>query len=598
MSGDCDCCATRDTANENCRILLDVLMAQGVDTIVISPGSRNTPLTIGAAARPELRKYLITDERTAAFTALGIAMASQRPVALACTSGTALYDYAPAIAEAYYQKIPLIVITADRPAQWIDQDDSQTLHQYEALDKIVKRSYDIYAETGMSTPCANPEYASEREWFVNRVANEAVLTATHGIPGPVHINMQFGNPLNHTTECCGSHARAVRVIENESGLPPHTLRELSEYLRGRRIMVVAGFMQPDDSLNRAVADFARLENVTVLCETISNLHLGGHAQMIDSLLTRLTDAEKASMHPDVVISIGGSLVSRMLKEYIRSCNGAEHWTLADTPVSVDCFQRLTTHVDVTPRRFFKGLASMSRHIARKFPAVASTGYREMWQQARERVYRSDASRLETQPWSELKALAQVFRSLPRECDLFLSNGTCVRYAQLLLDKMPHACRCNRGVSGIDGTNATAFGNSLAYRGMTLLVTGDMSFAYCPEVMNLRRLGGDLRIVVVNNAGGGIFRFIGTTRELDIREQYFCCDPQLPVKRLTEAYGWNYRSARNETELEEALRYLLDTPATLLEIQVDPQTSADTLINWLSTPPAAGVECRGLMPTES
>ena len=146
---------TQDTANINCRELLDVMMAKGVETLVISPGSRNAPLLIGAAARPELRKIIITDERTAAFTALGIGMVTGRPVGLICTSGTALYNYAPAVAEAFYQHVPLIVITADRPAQWIDQDDSQTLKQFGALQNIVKRSYDIYAEIGMTTPCAN-----------------------------------------------------------------------------------------------------------------------------------------------------------------------------------------------------------------------------------------------------------------------------------------------------------------------------------------------------------------------------------------------------------------------------------------------------------
>lgn len=341
----------KDTANANCRELLDVLIAQGVDTIVLSPASRNTPLLVGASAREELRKIIITDERTAAFTALGIGIVTRRPVALACTSGTALYNYAPAVAEAYYQKIPLVVITADRPAQWIDRDDSQTLRQFGALDKIVKRSYDIYAETGMTAPCGNSTYASEREWYVNRTANEAMLTAKEGQPGPVHINMQFGNPLGNVTDRSEATPRVVRVIGNDSGLPPHKMRALAEELVGKRIMVVAGFMGADDSLNRAIREFSRLENVTVLAETISNLHLDGHAYMIDSLLSRLDPEERKALKPDIVISIGGALVSRMLKEYLRGCENTEHWTLADTDVSVDCFQRLTTHMDVPPTDF-------------------------------------------------------------------------------------------------------------------------------------------------------------------------------------------------------------------------------------------------------
>lgn len=579
----------RDTANDNCRELLDVMTAHGVDTIVLSPGSRNTPLLIGASARAGLKKHIVTDERTAAFTALGIAMVTRRPVALACTSGTALYNYAPAIAEAFYQKIPLVVITADRPAQWIDQDDSQTLHQYEALDKIVKRSYDIYAETGMSTPCANREYGSEREWYVNRIANEAMITAVSGRPGPVHINMQFAEPLNQTievreeeTECReDKKSRIVEVIGNDVGLPPHKSKEIAMRLIDRKVMVVAGFMHADDSLNKATVEFSRLPNATVLCETLSNLHMDGHAHMIDSLLTGMSDEEKERMRPDVVISIGGALVSRMLKEYLRGAEGAEHWTLADTDVSVDCMQRLTTHVEVSPARFFKGIAGMTRHLMRKGLKPRHDDYGKEWQALRDRCHAHDMRRIREAGWSELKALEIVFAKMPKSANLFLSNGTCVRYAQLLIDRIPHACYCNRGVSGIDGTNATAYGAALAYKGMTLLVTGDMSFAYCPEIMNMRKSGADLRIVVVNNAGGGIFRFIRTTRDLEQREEYFCSDPELPVGPLARAYGWNYREASDAEELTQAMDYLLANRNTLVEIKVNPEESARTLIDWLA-----------------
>lgn len=571
---------TTDTGNANCRELLDVLTAHGLDTVVLSPGSRNTPLLIGASAREELKKIVIPDERTAGFVALGTSMVTRRPVALICTSGTALYNYAPAVAEAFYQKIPLIVISADRPSQWIDQDDSQTLRQPGALDKIVKRSYDIPAETGMTSPCGNPEYTTEREWFVNRIANEAIITATAGNPGPVHINMQFGEPLNATIPYAANKVRTVEVIGNESALPPHKSRELALRLMDRKIMVTAGFMGADNALNRALSEFASLPNVTLICETISNLHPDGHAFMADSLLTGMSDERLDSLRPDIVISIGGALVSRMLKEYLRGSKGTEHWTLSDTDVSVDCFQRLALHIDVTPYRFFRSMAAMTSHLVRKGYAIKHPDYHNAWQKERDSIFSNDNGKLALLPWSELKALEKVFRSVPDNYNLFLSNGTCVRYAQLLTDRIPHACYCNRGVSGIDGTNATALGASLAYNGTTLLVTGDMSFAYCPEIMNMRRLGGDLRIIVINNSGGGIFRFIKTTRDLEMREKYFCSDPELPVRHVTEAYGWNYRSARDIRSLEEGLQFLFSNPATLLEITVDPETSAETLIRWM------------------
>lgn len=571
----------KDTSNANCRELLEVMIAHGVRHLVASPGSRNAPLLIGASVRDKLKTTVVNDERTAGFIALGMAMASKRPVALACTSGTALYNYAPAIAEAYYQKIPLIVISADRPTQWIDQDDSQTLHQFEALGKIVKRSFDIPPETGMSTRCRNSEYESERDWFVNRVANEAVLTSIGKQPGPVHVNIQFAEPLNQLTEHKEKSIRIVNVIENDNGLPPHKLKELSEYLLSKRVMVVAGFMLPDDNLNRAIVEFSHLPNVTLMCETLSNLHLEGNPYMIDSLLVSLTEEEKKRMAPEIVISIGGALISRMLKDYLRGASRTEHWTLNDTPLSADSFQRLTTHIDVSPARFFKGIAGMSRHLIRKGHEPVVNNYAAEWQKLRIGIKERNDTSFEQYGWSEYYALGVLFKHLPTSFNVFLSNGTCVRYAQLLMDKLPHACYGNRGVSGIDGTNATATGISMIFKGTTLLITGDMSFSYCPEIMNRKISDSDLRIVVINNSGGGIFRFIKTTRDLKQREDYFCNSPELPLEKLAAAYNRPYKKVTSCSELRDSVDYLYSTPRAVLEIEVDAQKSADTLIQILN-----------------
>lgn len=571
----------RDTANSNCRELLDVLVAQGVRHFVASPGSRNAPLLIGLSVRETIQVRMVNDERTAAFTALGIAVSLQKPVALVCTSGTALYNYAPAVAEAYYQNIPLIIISADRPSQWIDQDDSQTLHQFEALDKIVKKSFDIPAETGSSIHCRNQEFESERAWFVNRIANEAFLTATQGRKGPVHVNIQFSEPLNETIAYQPVQPRTVKVIRNDNGLAPHKLKEISEYLGNKKIMVVAGFMLPDNTLNRSLTEYSRLPNVTVLCETLSNIHLEGHAYMIDSLLVRMTGEIREKLKPDVVITIGGSLVSRMLKEYLRECEGTEHWTLQDTAFSMDCMQRLSVHVDVSPSRFFRGISGMTRHLIKKGQITGTPEYREIWQKFREHVYHQDQEKKKNLPWSEYKALGMLFDHINPSTNIFLSNGTCVRYAQLLLDRLPHGCYCNRGVSGIDGTNATASGMAMVNRSMTLLVTGDVSFSYCTEILNRRPEDGDLRIVVVNNSGGGIFRFIKTTRNLPQLEQYFCSDPRIQLEKLAKAYNWKYVRAGNTEEMKKAIDLLMSVEKTILEITVDPETSASTLIDVLN-----------------
>ncbi|MDE7351068.1 MAG: 2-succinyl-5-enolpyruvyl-6-hydroxy-3-cyclohexene-1-carboxylic-acid synthase, partial [Muribaculaceae bacterium] len=185
-----------NTSNVYCRQIVELIRAHGVQTAYCSPGSRNAPLILAMEACGEIKKRVVIDERSAAFQAYGCALVERCPVALVCTSGTAVLDYAPAVAEAYYSGVPLIVVSADRPSEWIDQDDSQTIRQFGVLRNIVKGSYDVRAipeGSGM-------EYTSRMRWNINRTVNEAMLKALEGKPGPVHINVQLSDPLGEMLE--------------------------------------------------------------------------------------------------------------------------------------------------------------------------------------------------------------------------------------------------------------------------------------------------------------------------------------------------------------------------------------------------------------
>ena len=554
--------------------MLDVLAARGVDTFVISPGSRNAPLIIAADCREELKKYIIIDERTAAFVALGIARVTRKPVGLICTSGTALYNYAPAVAEAFYQNIPLIVISADRPAEWIDQDDSQTLVQPEALHRIVKGNYDLAADPAHGTTDDN------YRWMINRMVNEALTTAISNRPGPVHINVRLDVPLNKTVNKEIDHLpRIIRTLPQSEKLTSEALNELSELVIGRKIMIVAGFMPPDSRLSHWVKMAAELPQVTLLAEPLSNLFVDGKYYQIDSLLSSYAQEQLAELKPDVVISIGGALVSRMLKDYLRSCKGIEHITAGETRPSSDCFKALSWHTDVPAYRLIKAVTMILR---KNRPTTGSASYSSIWDRFRVEATKVKKRYIDEAPWSELKAFNNIVNMLPADSNVMLSNGTPVRYMQLLIDRLPHALYGNRGVSGIEGTSATAVGLAAAYPRQTVLITGDMSFSYAPGIMALRPMVERLKIILINNSGGGIFRFIPATRDLSQRDRYFCANPELPVEALTRAYGWEYLRADSETTLRTALRLLLygDKP-TLLEITVDAEVSAQTLIEYFN-----------------
>lgn len=559
-----------DTDKEFCSIIFDVFRDGGVTDVVCSPGSRNAPLLIAAAAREELRKHVITDERSAAFFGLGISQVNRKPVVLVCTSGTALLNYSPAVAEAYYQGLPMIVVSADRPEQWIDQDDSQTIRQQGVLNNIVKQSYEIISE-GENNP--------EMKWYVNRIANDALLEATGGKPGPVHINVRLSEPLGRKREREYDETRIIRRVQADSIGNKEYLNNLAKELSHKKVMLVAGFLPPSSQLQKAVTTFSALSNVTVFAETLSNLHLKDFPSCIDTVLTALSTEELDELKPDIVISIGGSLVSRKLKEYLRrNKNKIEHWSLGYDRTTVDCFMSQTMRLEVDPSRFIRHI---SARLQRGEMSSEVKNFRNEWTEKKRQAIDIKEKYIDNTGWSSLKAFNHILKTLPASYNLFLSNGTTVRYAQLIDYRQPHASYCNRGVSGIEGCLSAATGGAVKYKGNTLLMTGDMSLGYDMSALGLKEIPDTMKIIMVDNGGGGIFRFIPSTRNLTEREEYFCANPDLPVKQLAEAFGWNYFEADSEESLKNQLKFFYSSARkSILKIKVDGEISAEILSNYM------------------
>lgn len=568
-----------DTDKNFCAVLLDVLEKSGVKDVVCCPGSRNAPLLIAAAAREGLRKHNVVDERSAGFMALGMAAVSRLPVALICTSGTALLNFAPAVAEAFYQCLPLIVISADRPEQWIDQDDSQTLRQFEALSNFVKRSYELPAWGNEDT---------ELLWYANRVSNDAVIEATSRRKGPVHINIRLGEPLGKKIRRDHRAPRMIEMIASDGIINKEIVRDLGKKVASSRVMFVAGFLSPDSRLHRAAGEFCSLPMVAAMTETLSNLHLPEHACSVDSVLTAYSAEELDKMSPDIVITVGGSLVSRKLKEYLRRNAGTcEHWALGWSHTTSDCFMSLTKRIEADPARFIHQLGvAAKRWIATKREYEDDSRerdvcFREMWRKAKSEAYAVKRRFVAEVSWSELKAFDVINEMLPADANLFLSNGTTVRYAQILSERLPHASYCNRGVSGIDGSCSAAIGGAKIYSGMTVMVTGDMSMAYDINSLSLPEIPDRMKIIVIDNSGGGIFRFIQSTSSLTERERYFCCAPRLPLSHLAEGYGWGYSEANDEGGLRRCLKNLFNSSGKeILRVVCDGEHSAHVLKEYM------------------
>lgn len=550
------------TAKESCNILADVLAGHGVRHYVLSPGTRNAPVIVALARREGIRRHVVVDERSAAFIALGIAQQTGEPVALVCTSGTALLNYAPAVAEAYYQKLPLIVVSADRPREWIDQDDSQTIRQFEALSQFVKKSYDLPARCDDDTA----------RWYANRIVNDAMIEATSGQRAPVHINVQIDEPINALAPWNGSQ-RIIEAVEPSAFLSDAAIDSLMAEAEGKNILIIAGFGSHDEALEREVNRLAEFPNVAVLTETIANLNGDRLIAAIDRTL--LAMESRQDYVPDLLITLGGALVSRIVKTFMRRYHPAAHWHVGVTATTVDCMQSLTRRVLTDPATFFSQTADRLR--------TDGSRYNALWHDLASRGLQRHNGYLQGIGWSDMKAFSMILPAIPKHFHLQLSNGTTIRYAQLFGEQLTMACNCNRGVSGIDGSTSTAVGASIASDGPTLLITGDMSFSYDLSALASRYCSPRLKIIVMKNGGGGIFRFIKSTSELPEMEQYLEVGLDVPVERYAAAFGFRYFEATDEASLAEALPAFFAECAkpAMLAVVTDNVVSATVLKNYFS-----------------
>lgn len=555
------------TGKASCRILADLLVAHGVRNAVVSPGSRNAPIIVALSRCNKINMYPVVDERSAAFIALGISSISSEPVALVCTSGTALLNYLPAVAEAFYRRVPLIVISADRPEEWIDQDDSQTLRQAGALAPWVKETYDIPASDDLEST----------RWLATRLINDALLSATSGRHAPVHINIRLDNPLNSLAEFPSDSTRTIRMITPREDITVTESRRLAKLIASPvKVLIIAGFNPPNQKLNKALLKMNNLPNIVIMAESISNLHGPGIIHRVDTALSSLNAEEIQELSPDVIITLGGALISRHIKRFLRGCKEAEHWHVGISHTTIDCFKHLTLRVELNPEIFFSQLSSALQ------PYRHESDYSKIWHEKYERSLRLHNLYVNKAVWSDLKAFSIFMPLIPQRWNIQLSNGTTVRYFQLFNNADNHRCDCNRGVSGIDGCTSTAIGSSIAYKSdNTLLITGDMSARYDIGALSCEMIPPRLKIIVMCNGGGSIFRFIDSTRDLDEREDFFSLQSDFPLEKLSEAYGFSYFVANNEKELKACFQPFCNEklrPA-ILRINTPPYLSAEVLTNY-------------------
>ncbi len=531
--------------------------AKGILDIVISPGSRNAPLTIGFTEDPSFNCFSIVDERCAAFFALGMAQQLQKPVAVLCTSGSALLNYYPAIAEAFYSNIPLVVISADRPSYKIDVGDGQTIRQDHVFDRHIGYSANMkqdvihatekvkkYAPQSIAGNVVSEQVKiqSYNDGELNKALNLAILDKF-----PVHINVPFEEPLYgkipeaSVTPYFNKIIKSDAIVEDLDGFLDH-------WNSAKRKMVLVGVNYPNSVEQRFLDQLANDPSVVVLTETTSNMHHPNYFPCIDSILAPIEKSDSKeqlfeALQPEILLTFGGLVVSKKVKAFLRKYKPIHHWHI-DEYKAYDTYFALSHHFKIKVNAFFHQFLTSVQNV--------ESEYFKLWNGIKFEYEVKRKEYLQNIPISDLTVFGQIFESIPENIQLQMANSSTIRYAQLFNLKPSIEVFCNRGTSGIDGSISTAIGASVITEKQTILITGDLSFFYDSNGLWNNYIKSDFRIILINNDGGGIFRILPGQEETENFETYFETTHSLNAAHLCKMFGIEYSCINEENSLKTEL----------------------------------------------
>lgn len=542
------------SSKRSIQILAHLLKEYGIFDIVISPGSRNAPLAIHFSETDDFNCYSIVDERSAAFVGMGMAKSIKKPVALTCTSGSAAANYYPAITEAFYQNTPLLILTADRPIDFVDIFDGQTIRQ---KDLYQQHSYGDFQllEDAM-------ENADDENFSIIKKAIEVCFEKQ----GPVHINIPLEEPLyNMVSELPNFLPVEKTIREVHYELPPNLV---AEWNTSKRIMILVGTRDYSEELEMQLTQLVKNHSVVVLKEANSNLKHDKFFAHIDRYIFNFNEADFKTYAPDLLITVGQNVVSKKVKQFLRKANPKCHWHI-DEVWHPDTFFALTEKIKATPEKFFSKLL--------KFISLEPSPYFNLWDVLRDkRDLKHDEYCVGT-PFSDFKLFEMLSNQLPENINLHISNSSAIRYAQLF-DFDKNRIYCNRGTSGIDGSTSTAMGFAIKSQKQTVLVTGDMSFFYDINGLWNNYIPPYTRIIVFNNGGGDIFKIIPGPSSTNALDEFILTKHHKNAENLAKHFGFAYTKVDDEITLSRILDNFFkhDEKAKILEVDTSAIENAEVL----------------------
>jgi len=546
--------------------LAAICYAHGIRHVVVSPGSRSAALTLAFSRHEGFEMHVVMDERSAGFIALGIAQQTGIPVVLICTSGSAAYNFAPAVSEAFFQQVPLLILTADRPKEWTHQYDGQTIYQTDIYGKHVKRAFEFASDYG------NEDVI----WSINRITNDAVNIAGSVPFGPVHINVPIREPFypsENETLIASKDIRIIKRTETEPVLSIDMWHELlNEWDDAGKILIVGGQQVKSERLNQALTKISEELDIPVIGDSIANI--SGSTQFIyhhDLILANSSDHD--ALRPDLLITFGLSLISKDLKGFLRKNPAIRHWHIGRDSIWTDPLKSTTRQIPVSSEYFFENLFEKIDYqlFVQNSDPENDSNFLGKWlsreQKATEAV---EDFLINITSLNDLTSVNSIISRLNFNLQLHIGNSMPIRYVNALgkTAQIP-GLFCNRGTSGIDGSVSTAIGAALVNGLPTFLIVGDVSFLYDRNGLLMYPLPSNLKIIVINNGGGNIFSVIDGPAKLPELETYFETRHGFSARRTAEDSGIHYTGLTDLAVLETELDGFIHRDGIgLLEIFTD------------------------------
>lgn len=534
---------------------IEIAVSQGMRHVVCSPGSRNAPLVIAIDNHPDIETVIVPDERSAGFIAMGMAQQLEAPVAVVCTSGSAVLNYFPAVAEAYYQGIPLVVLSADRPKEWINHGDGQTIMQEAVFGEHI-RSYS-----------AVPEFVDDGDFDqyddpikqAFQIAKGDHFQLSGPTNGPIHFNFHLSEPLYETVEIerpsfekdvSEEKSRNFDLQSYEDSVSKFEELLDTDWNKSKKRMILCGQMNPDTVFLNALIELAEDASVAVIVENTANLSYSKFMHCIDRSLSAISEDEIQDFQPDLLITFGEAIVSKRIKKFLREVHDLEHWKIGGVIDKMDTYRHLKFNPNLQPEKFVRMIQRVN-----KTQHVSQYGWK--WKQKDFLIQDKLPSYVQSAPYSDLTVFDVVLDSIPDNAYLHMANSSVVRYCQLFDPIKSIRYFANRGTSGIDGSSSTAVGASIAKKDdLHVLISGDLSFFYDSNAFWNNAVGENLRTIVINNGGGGIFRIIDGPNATQQLERYFETENNASVKGICDAYRMEYLSASSLSEVESQVANLL------------------------------------------